>query len=98
MLTARHTIDAWLQRAARVMDEAGSELPAVSLHARAAIADACGTLLDTAARACGSHPFATGGELDRARRDLELFVLQHRLDPAVAAAGAAALRRRETPA
>ena len=30
-------------------------------------------LLDEAARACGSHPFTTGGGLDRARRDLELF-------------------------
>ena len=47
--------------------------------------------LDEAARACGSHPFATGGGLDRVRRDLELFVLQHRLDPIVARAGAAAL-------
>jgi alkylation response protein AidB-like acyl-CoA dehydrogenase len=98
MLTARHTIDAWLRRAAHEMDTAGSELPAVALHARVAIADACGTLLVTAARACGSHQFATAGELDRARRDLELFVLQHRLEPAVAAAGAEALRRREAPA
>ena len=50
--------------------------------------------MDEAARACGSHPFATGGELDRARRDLELFLLQHRLDPALAAAGARALDAR----
>jgi alkylation response protein AidB-like acyl-CoA dehydrogenase len=98
MVTARHTIDAWLQRAAHAMDTAGPELPAVALHARVAIADACGTLLQTAARACGSHQFATGGGLDRARRDLELFVLQHRLEPAVAASGAEALRRREGPA
>jgi hypothetical protein len=34
-----------------------------------------------AARATGSRPFATGTALDRARRDFELFVLQHRLDP-----------------
>jgi alkylation response protein AidB-like acyl-CoA dehydrogenase len=95
MLTARHTIDAWLQRAALAMDAPGPELPAVALHARVAIADACDTLLRTTASACGSHQFATGGELDRARRDLELFVLQHRLEPAVAAAGAEALRRRE---
>ena len=98
MLTAQHTVDAWLQRAAHAMDTAASELTAVALHARVAIADACGMLLETAARACGSHQFATAGGLDRARRDLELFVLQHRLEPAVAAAGAEALRRREAPA
>lgn len=66
---------------------AAPALPAVALHARAAVADASRQLLDEAARACGSHPFATGGDLDRARRDLELFVLQHRLEPGLAAAG-----------
>jgi alkylation response protein AidB-like acyl-CoA dehydrogenase len=91
MLTAQQTITTWLQRAARAMDAAEPELPAVALHARVAIAQASRELLDEAARACGSHPFATGGELDRARRDLELFLLQHRLDPALAAAGARAL-------
>jgi alkylation response protein AidB-like acyl-CoA dehydrogenase len=94
MLTAQQTIDAWLQRAARAMDAAAPELPAVALHARVAIAHASRELLDQAARACGSHPFATGGDLDRARRDLELFLLQHRLDPALAAAGARALDAR----
>ena len=38
-----------------------------------------------------ARPFAIGDPLDRARRDLELFVLQHRLDPIVAKAGARAL-------
>ena len=94
MLTAQQTIAAWLQRAARAMDAAAPDLPAVALHARVAIAQASRELLDEAARACGSHPFATGGELDRARRDLELFLLQHRLDPALAAAGARALDAR----
>jgi alkylation response protein AidB-like acyl-CoA dehydrogenase len=94
MLSAQQTIDAWVQRAARAMDTAAPELPAVALHARVAIAHASRELLDEAARACGSHPFATGGDLDRARRDLELFLLQHRLDPALAAAGARALDAR----
>jgi alkylation response protein AidB-like acyl-CoA dehydrogenase len=97
MLTARHTIDASLSHAAHAMDTAGPELPAVALHARVAIADACDALLQTAARTCGSHEFATGGDLDRARRDLELFVLQHRLEPAIAASGAEALRGQEAP-
>jgi hypothetical protein len=62
-----------------------------SAYLRHAIATAAARLLDEAARACGSHPFATGGALDRIRRDVGLFVLQHRLDPIVARAGAAAL-------
>ena len=40
-------------------------------------------IFDEASRATGSRPFATGTNLDRARRDFELFVLQHRLDPMV---------------
>jgi alkylation response protein AidB-like acyl-CoA dehydrogenase len=94
MLTAQQTIASWLQRGARAMDAATPELPMVALHARVAIAQASRELLDEAARACGSHPFATGGALDRARRDLELFLLQHRLDPALVAAGARALDAR----
>ncbi len=98
ILAAQATISAWLERAARAMDEASEDLGAVALQARVAIADASATILSEAERACGSHPFATGGALDRARRDLELFLLQHRLDPALAAAGARALDSyREAP-
>ena len=94
ILTAQRTIDVWLAAAAAAMDLPGSELPAIALHGRAAIALACRELLDEAARACGSRPFAHGSDLDRARRDLELFLLQHRLDPMLARAGAAALGTR----
>jgi hypothetical protein len=91
ILTAQRTIDVWLAAAAGAMDDGGDPLAGVALHGRAAIADACRMLLDEAARACGSHPFATAGTLDRARRDLQLFLLQHRLEPMLARAGAAAL-------
>ena len=91
ILTAQRTIDVWLAAAARTMDTAAPELAAVALHGRVAIADACRALLDEAARACGSRPFATAGPLDRSRRDLEVFLLQHRLDPLLARAGSAAL-------
>ncbi len=94
ILTARRTIDVWLEHAAEAMDTAGGELPAVALHARAATSDTCRTLLDEAARACGSGPFAKAEALDRARRDLEVFLLQHRLDPLLARAGSAALAER----
>ena len=73
------------------MDDASDDLADVALHARAAIAQASRAILAAAESACGSHPFATGGRLERARRDLELFLLQHRLDPGLAAAGARAL-------
>jgi alkylation response protein AidB-like acyl-CoA dehydrogenase len=91
MLAARATIDAWLERAASAMDRGSDELADVALYGRAAITAACGVVLDEAARASGSHPFATGGPLDRARRDLDVFLLQHRLDPALAAVGERAL-------
>ena len=93
ILTAQRTIDAWLAAAATAMDAAGPDLAAVALHGRAAIAAACRELLDEAARACGSRPFVHGSDLDRARRDLELFLLQHRLEPLLARAGAAALEQ-----
>jgi hypothetical protein len=85
------TIDAWIDVAAAAMDSAASQLPSIALNARAAIAAACRRLLDGAATACGSQAFVRGGGLDRCRRDLELFLLQHRLDPPLARAGAAAL-------
>ena len=92
-MTARATIDRWLEHAAaRADDDPEADLRSLSVQLREAIAGAARTLLDEAARACGSRPFATGGALDRARRDLELFVLQHRLDPMVARIGREALR------
>jgi alkylation response protein AidB-like acyl-CoA dehydrogenase len=94
ILTAHRTIGVWLDTAARAMDAGGPDLPAVALHGRVAIADACRSLLDQAARACGSRPFAHGGTLDRARRDLEVFLLQHRLDPLLARAGESVLGRK----
>jgi hypothetical protein len=91
ILTAQRTIDVWIGAAAAAMDAAAPDLADVALHARAAIAGACRTILDEAARACGSRPFVRGDALDRARRDLEVFLLQHRLDPMLARAGGAAL-------
>jgi hypothetical protein len=94
ILTAHRTISLWMDAAARSMDARAPDLAATALHGRAAIAEACRTLLDEAARACGSRPFAHGGTLDRSRRDLEVFLLQHRLDPLLARAGEDALGSR----
>lgn len=99
ILTAQRTIGLWIDAAAQAMDSGGSDLggsdlPRIAIHGRVAIADCCRTLLDEAARACGSRPFARGGALDRARRDLELFLLQHRLEPLLARAGESELSER----
>jgi hypothetical protein len=89
---ARGTVDAWLALAATAVDE-GRELKSMSVRMRAEIDRAAKTVLETAAAACGSHPFVTAGRLDRARRDLETFLLQHRLEPLLARLGAARLER-----
>jgi hypothetical protein len=90
ILTAQKTIDLWLAAAADAEADALTEL---SVHLRDAVSGAAMTILDEAARACGSRPFALGSTLDRARRDLELLLLQHRLDPLVARQGLKALER-----
>jgi hypothetical protein len=94
MLGAQRTISAWLETAAGAMDRAAGDLWDVALHGRVAIAAAVRMILDEAARACGSHPFATGADLDRIRRDCDLLLLQHRLEPGIARAGATALAGR----
>jgi hypothetical protein len=85
------TVDAWLDRAAAAAD---GEARATSIAMRAEIDRAAKAILELAAAACGSHPFVTGGRLDRARRDLETFLLQHRLDPLLTRLGAEGLGRR----
>jgi hypothetical protein len=82
MVVAQQTIDRWFEYAASAED-----LTQVSIPLRQAVADAGATVVQEAARATGSRPFATGTALDRARRDFELFVLQHRLDPLVTRLG-----------
>ncbi|HUC01183.1 MAG TPA: hypothetical protein VMS11_15300 [Solirubrobacterales bacterium] len=89
----RGTIEGWFLRGAEAATHRG-ELKPVAIAMRAEIDRAAKALLETAAAACGSHPFVTGGRLDRGRRDLETFLLQHRLDPLLAGLGAERLRSR----
>ncbi len=92
-LTARGTIDAWFATAAARADGAPDEpLADLSVALREAVAGACRTILAEAEGALGSRPFAAAGDLDRARRDLGIFLLQHRLDPMVARMGRRALK------
>ncbi len=81
------TVEAWVERGIGAAE--GSPAPRrVAVAMRAEIDRAAKALLETAASACGSHPFVTAGPLDRARRDLETFLLQHRLEPLLARVGA----------
>ena len=94
MLAARGTIDRWLAFAADRADADPASLPGISTQLRESVARSCLEILDEAARAVGSHPFAVSGPLDRARRDLELFLLQHRLEPALVRRGRQAISDR----
>ncbi len=84
--------------AARADAAAASEDPAAaanwrstSAETRLAIADAARLIAAEAVRVCGSRALIDGGALDRARRDLDLFLLQHRLDPKLVELGAQTL-------
>ena len=94
ILTAQGTIDRWLAHAAALADEDPASLPGIATQLRQAVASSCREILDEAARSVGSHPFATSGPLDRARRDLGLFLLQHRLEPALLRRGRLAIAER----
>lgn len=91
----RGTIDRWLEYATGQLSSAlggGTASAAdVALAARIAIAEAARTIADQAARTCGSRELIRGGTLDRARRDLDLFLLQHRLEGKLAGLGRGAI-------
>jgi hypothetical protein len=78
-------------------DDAGTVASgrAVSAEARVALADAGRLIAAEAARVCGSRVLIDGGALDRARRDLDLFLLQHRLDPKLVELGSQTLAEAE---
>jgi peptidoglycan/xylan/chitin deacetylase (PgdA/CDA1 family)/alkylation response protein AidB-like acyl-CoA dehydrogenase len=73
------------------MDDAG-DARALAGECRVALADAARVIAAEAARVCGSRALVGGGTLDRARRDLDLFLLQHRLDPKLVELGERTLR------
>ncbi|MGI8429917.1 MAG: hypothetical protein ACR2OB_11595 [Solirubrobacteraceae bacterium] len=87
---ARATIDRWLDRAGAAAG-AGEALEVLAIEGRYAISAACREIIAAAAELCGSRPLARGEALDRASRDLNLFLLQHRLEPLLARHGSAIL-------
>jgi alkylation response protein AidB-like acyl-CoA dehydrogenase len=105
MRVARSSIDRWLAHTVASLDRAvklsaGPQEPAadaiagwraLSAECRLAIADAARSIAGQAAQVCGSRALVGGGSLDRARRDLDLFLLQHRLDHELVGLGARTL-------
>lgn len=88
MLAGAGTIDAWFERAATTIErEPEAATTDLSVALRVAVAGAARATVDEAVRATGSRPLVAGGRMDRARRDLELFLNQHRLDPLVTKLG-----------
>jgi hypothetical protein len=59
----------------------------LAIECRAAIADCARTIVTLAGQTAGARALVTGGELDRCRRDLDLFLLQHRMDPQLVRVG-----------
>jgi alkylation response protein AidB-like acyl-CoA dehydrogenase len=96
MLIAQQTIGLWLDHATRSLDsadeQARSSAPSVlAAGCRAALCEAALLISAQAARVCGSRALVGASDLDRVRRDLDLFLLQHRIDPKIAKLGADAL-------
>jgi hypothetical protein len=92
--TWRRGLELWLGWAGEQLAGAPAEPGAVAASLRLAVAEQARAILDEAERAVGSRPLATGSVLDRAGRDLRMFLLQHRLDPIAARMGAAAIEAR----
>jgi alkylation response protein AidB-like acyl-CoA dehydrogenase len=72
----------------------GADERALAAECRLALSDAARLIAAEAARVCGSRALIGGSDLDRARRDLDLFLLQHRLDPKLVELGAELLAGR----
>ena len=96
MRVAQSTIDRWLEHTTASLNEPEDSRPELdlamlALECRVAIADAARLISTQAAQVCGSRALVGASTLDRARRDLDLFLLQHRLDPQITKLGARTL-------
>jgi alkylation response protein AidB-like acyl-CoA dehydrogenase len=107
MRVASSSIDRWLEhavarldeaagassrsRAAQLDDRAQQSWRSLAAECRLALSAAARTIAGEAVRVAGSRELVVGGPLDRARRDLDLFLLQHRLDPKLVELGAQTL-------
>ncbi len=93
MRVAQGTINRWLEHTttelAGLEDPRPGVDPAVlAVECRVALYECALLISGQAARVCGSRALIGASTMDRARRDLDLFLLQHRLDPKIAELGA----------
>ncbi|HEX5852568.1 MAG TPA: hypothetical protein VFY36_05705 [Solirubrobacteraceae bacterium] len=93
MRVAQGTIDRWLQHTTTELGQLEGPCPGIdpavlAVECRVALYECALLISDQAARVCGSRALIGASTLDRARRDLDLFLLQHRLDPKITKLGA----------
>jgi alkylation response protein AidB-like acyl-CoA dehydrogenase len=87
-----HTIDLWLEHAGSRLDRldlGAARAAELAARTRVALATASSGVLASSVQACGSRTLATDPEFALKRRDLDLFLLQHRLAPQLEALGRA---------
>lgn len=100
MRVALGTIDRWLEHTTTELCEPYDRCPAVdpavlAVECRVALYECARLISAQAARVCGSRALIGASTLDRARRDLDLFLLQHRLDPKITKLGAEMLNKEQ---
>jgi alkylation response protein AidB-like acyl-CoA dehydrogenase len=100
MRIAQGTIDRWLEHTTTELGQPedlrpGIDPAALAVECRVALYECALLSSEQAARVCGSRALIGASTLDRARRDLDLFLLQHRLDPKIAELGAEMLDSEE---
>ncbi len=100
MRIAQSTINRWLEHTTTALEQPDSTRPAVdpavlAVECRVALYESALLISAQAARVCGSRALIGASALDRARRDLDLFLLQHRLDPKITKLGAEMLDREQ---
>jgi alkylation response protein AidB-like acyl-CoA dehydrogenase len=92
MRVAQGTIDRWLQHTTTELGQLedprqGIDPAGLAVECRVALYECALLISGQAARVCGSRALVGASTLDRARRDLDLFLLQHRLDPKITRLG-----------
>ena len=86
MRVAQGTIDRWLEHTTTELGQLEDHRPGIdpavlAVECRVALYECALLISGQAARVCGSRALIGASTLDRVRRDLDLFLLQHRLDP-----------------
>jgi hypothetical protein len=88
---ARASVDLWLDHATDVLGPDPGAAARVILLARLEITERSREALRACAELTGSHPMAVDDDVARARAELDLLLLQHRLTPAAVRVGHAVL-------